>query len=88
MSMSTLYRHAAVLAPRHPATPHEARMLSRLATRAQELAKEDGDVLSRRDALARARENLAYVHQLSLVREMEMARNLGVGGVKESEWKP
>lgn len=61
MTLPALYRHAAVLAPRHPATPHEARMLSRLATRAQELAKEDGDVLSRKDALARARENLEYV---------------------------
>ena len=86
MTQPMLYKHAAVLAPRHPATPHEARMLSRLATRAQELAKEDGDVLSRRDALARARENLAYVHQLSLVHALD--RNLGVGGVKEREWKP
>ena len=61
MSMSTLYRHAAVLAPRHPATPHEARMLSRLATRAQELAGEYGEVLTRREALRRSRENLEFV---------------------------
>ena len=65
MSMSTLYRHAAVMAPRHPATPHEARILSRLATRAQELAKEDGEALTRREALRRSRENLDYVKAMA-----------------------
>ena len=47
------------------ATPHEARAISRLATKAQALAGEYGEVLTRREALRRARTNLDYVKAMA-----------------------
>ena len=65
MTQPMLYKHAAVLAPRTPATRHEARAISRLATKAQALAGEYGEVLTRREALRRARTNLDYVKAMA-----------------------
>ena len=57
-----LYAQTRVIAPsRPPADPLEAQMLARLATKAQELASEHGIVLTRKEALQRARCNLAFV---------------------------
>lgn len=69
MSMSTLYRHAA--APSARATPEDAKMLSRLATKAQELASEHGVVLTRKEALQRARGNLAFVKAMYGAKEIQ-----------------
>ena len=72
MSQHLLYRHAQLLAPKR-SNPEEARMISRLADKAQALAEEYGETLDRKAALARARENLAYVKAMAK-------------GVSESEW--
>lgn len=66
MNQSALYRHTAILAaPHQRTTPADARMLARLATSVQERAEADGDVLTRREALSRARENLRFVRALA-----------------------
>ena len=72
-----LYTHTRELAPGKRATPEDAQLISRLATKAQELASEHGIVLTRKEALQRVRGNLAHV--------MAMAEG---PGVKESEWLP
>lgn len=51
------------------ATPEDAKMLSRLATKAQELASEHGIVLTRKEALQRARGNLAFVKAMHGAKE-------------------
>lgn len=56
-----LYTHTRELAPGKRATPEDAQLISRLATKAQELASEHGIVLTRKEALQRVRENLAFV---------------------------
>lgn len=56
-----IYRHSRVLAaPSQRATPDEALVIDRLATKAVALAQEHGEVLTRRDAIIRARANLAW----------------------------
>lgn len=67
-----LYTHSRVLAaPAKRATPEDAKMLSRLATRAQELASEHGIVLTRKEALRRSRENLAFVKAMYGAKEVQ-----------------
>lgn len=74
-----IYRHSRVLAaPSQRATPDEALMLARLADKALATAAEFGVACDRREALARARHNLAYVRAVAGSQ----------GGVKESEWLP
>ena len=60
-----LYTHSRVLAaPGNRVTPEDA-IIARLATKAQALAEEYGETLSREAAIQRARENLEYVRALA-----------------------
>lgn len=59
-----LYTHSKWLAP-HRATPDEAQTIARLADKAVALAREHGEVLTRKDAIARVRENLADVKRMA-----------------------
>ena len=64
-----IYRHSRVLAaPSQRATPDEALMLNRLANKALATAAEFGVACDRREALARARQNLAWAHQAVLAK--------------------
>ena len=63
------YQRAAALAPR--ATPGEAEMIDRLASKAQALAAVYGEPLSRKAAIKRVRENIAFVRQVAALKGVE-----------------
>lgn len=66
-----LYTHTRALAPGKRATPEDAQIIARIATKAQELANEHGIVLTRKEALRRARANLAFVRAMYGAKEVK-----------------
>ena len=56
-----LYTHTRELAPGKRATPEDAQLISRLATKAVEEANAFGIHIDHKEGLRRARENLAFV---------------------------
>lgn len=72
MTQAQIYTHAKWLAaPSKRATPGEAQLLARLADAAIETAREFGVPCTRREALQRARENVAHVRRMAIAKGVE-----------------
>ena len=72
MITSILYRHNRILAAPHTRTSRDdAQLIARLADKVLATAEEFGVSCTRREALARARHNLAYVRSIAPVSEAE-----------------
>lgn len=72
MTQAQIYTHAKWLAaPARRATREDAQMLARLADAAIATADEFGVPCDRREALQRARENVAHVRRMAIAKGVE-----------------